>query len=144
VKQQQAIAIRETAVGFGAFTTVKFQAEEIVGEVKGKIHDDPGYESDYCMDLGGDARLDPKPPFRYLNHSCEPNCELVLWKSRKKKGRKYSRLWVQALRKIRPGEELTIDYGWPAEDAIVCCCRSPRCRGWIVHADEVQRLNPRA
>jgi len=138
------VEIRDTEVGFGVFAGAAFELGEVVGEIKGKIHDDADYESDYCMDLGGDAKLEPKAPFRFLNHSCEPNCELVLWKKRKKKGRKYWRLWLQTLRAIEPGEEMTIDYAWPAESAIPCRCHSRRCRGWIVHPEEISQVMPHA
>jgi len=29
----------------------------------------------YCMDIGNGRVLEPHAPFRYVNHSCEPNCE---------------------------------------------------------------------
>jgi len=29
------------------------------------------------MELGSCSALEPDPPFRYVNHSCRPNCELV-------------------------------------------------------------------
>ena len=133
------IVIRETELGFGVFSFEEFAPHEIIGEIKGQIHDDD-HESNYCMDLGGDARLDPRAPFRFLNHSCEPNCELVLWKTRWEQDKQYSRVWLQAIHSISPGEELTIDYAWPAEQAIPCLCRSRHCRGWIVHPAEAGRL----
>ncbi len=42
---------------------------------------------------------------------------------------------------VHAGEELTIDYGWPAEVAIPCLCGSRHCRGWIVDPDEVELLS---
>ena len=35
------------------------------------------------------------------------------------------------------GEELTIDYAWPANAAIVCRCGAGTCRGWIVSPEEL-------
>ena len=43
-------------------------------------------------------------------------------------------------RTIYPGEEITIDYGWPAVSAIPCLCGSERCRGWIVNMEELPEL----
>ncbi|MDR0392282.1 MAG: hypothetical protein LBH59_10280, partial [Planctomycetaceae bacterium] len=43
-----------------------------------------------------------------------------------------SEIWVETLRDILPGEQLTIDYAWPAEKAIKCQCGCKKCRGWIV------------
>lgn len=57
---------------------------------------------------------------RFLNHSCQPNCELFFWETDDLTPN--DRLWLQALRPIEPGEELTIDYAWPADAAIRCAC----------------------
>lgn len=39
---------------------------------------------------------------RFINHSCRPNCEIDIRKRR---------IYVFALRAIKPGEELSYDYG---------------------------------
>lgn len=39
---------------------------------------------------------------RYINHACDPNCE-----SRIERGR----VFIYAIKRIEPGEELTYDYG---------------------------------
>jgi SET domain-containing protein len=65
---------------------------------------------------------------RFVNHACEPNCESVI---------ENSRVFIEALRTIEPGEELTYDYQIQREaddppdiDAIFACrCGSARCRG---------------
>ena len=134
------VEVRPTAVGQGLFARKRFAPDTIVGEITGDVVDDAEYGSDYCMHLEGDAKLEPDAPFRYLNHSCEPNCELVLWKSRQRQGRRYPRMWLQTLHAVKPGEELTIDYGWPADAAIPCQCESPRCRGWIVDEEDMPTM----
>jgi uncharacterized protein len=136
-KKQEVVYVKKSRVGDGLFAGVDFNPHDIVAEVRGVVMDDPDYESDYCIDLGSDAKLEPRPPFRFLNHCCEPNCELVLWKERRRGKRKYPRVWLQALHKIQPGDELTIDYAWPAEAAIPCQCDSRHCRQWIVHPDDL-------
>jgi len=68
---------------------------------------------------------------RFINHSCRPNCESVLQRGR---------IHIQALRRIRTGEELTFDYSLPrdkslgaAEDEIYPCrCGARICRGTIL------------
>ena len=139
-KSVTGVEVQETAVGQGLFATQRFGEEAIVGEVKGELIDDADYGSDYCMHLDDDAKLEPEGPFRFLNHSCQPNCELVIWKTRKTGGVRCPRLWVQTLKGVKNGEELTIDYGWPADAAIPCLCQSARCRGWIVDAKELKKL----
>jgi SET domain-containing protein len=107
--------------------------------MRGKITAGDAYDPNYCVDLGSRGVLDPQTPFRYLNHSCDPNCELLeSWV----KGEPH--LWVFALRRIRALEELTIDYGWPLESAIPCLCGSALCRGWIIDAEELARLREKA
>jgi hypothetical protein len=49
-------------------------------------------------------------------------------------------IWVETLRDILPGEELTIDYSWPASRAMPCACGSTKCRGWIVDPEELDEL----
>jgi SET domain-containing protein len=82
---------------------------------------------------------------RFVNHSCEPNCESVI---------ENRRVFIDALRTIEPGEELTYDYQIQREaddppdvDAIFACrCGSERCRGsmlWPPRRRAAQRRMPR-
>jgi uncharacterized protein len=65
---------------------------------------------------------------RFVNHACEPNCESVI---------EDRRVFIEAVRTIEPGEELTYDYQIQREvddppdvDAIFACrCGSAGCRG---------------
>jgi len=65
---------------------------------------------------------------RFINHACDPNCESVI---------ENRRVFIDALRAIEPGEELTYDYQIQREpddppdvDAIFACrCGSRHCRG---------------
>ena len=59
--------------------------------------------------------------FRYINHSCEPNTFMR---------RTDERAEFYALRDIRAGEELTLDYGDNHhEGRLACRCGAARCRG---------------
>ncbi len=49
-------------------------------------------------------------------------------------------IWVETLRPVAVGEELTSDYSWGLDRAIRCDCGSPNCRGWIVEAALLPRL----
>jgi uncharacterized protein len=68
---------------------------------------------------------------RFINHSCEPNCEAVDYDGR---------IFIEALRDIPPGEELFYDYAYELDEKITpslkkrypCRCGSPRCRGTIL------------
>jgi hypothetical protein len=61
------------------------------------------------MELAGGRLLDPAPPFRYVNHSCDPNCEIFYWEAEPGEIEE-ERLWMQTIRPINAGEELLIDY----------------------------------
>jgi SET domain-containing protein len=81
----------------------------------------------YCIDAareGNDAR--------YINHSCEPNCEAI---------QEGDRVFIFALRNIKEGEELTYDYRYEFDHTMrwsvarriyPCHCGAPSCRGTIV------------
>ena len=61
--------------------------------------------------------------FRFINHSCEPNTFMRRTKDRAE---------FYALRDIRKGEELTVDYEESHhEGRLRCRCGAARCRGWI-------------
>lgn len=61
--------------------------------------------------------------FRYLNHCCSPNTFTRLTGDRAES---------YALRRIRAGEELTVDYGLSHHDVqLPCQCGAAQGRGWI-------------
>ena len=133
---RSSISLRTTPAGKGAFARKRFRKGQSVGEMRGKVISGDDYDPDYVVDMGEVGVLEPAAPFRYLNHCCEPNCELVQWET---EGESALSIWVHALKTVRPDEQLTIDYGWPAEAAIRCLCGSVRCRGWVVDEAEVER-----
>lgn len=133
-------------VGFVSYGKGTFARRDIpqgtcLGPVTGRIFDDPGYTSEYCIDLGGPYSLEPAEPFRCLNHHCDPNCALYIvdWEDESRPGTVY----VEVLRDISKGQELTIDYQWSADGAIPCLCGSSNCRGWVVDLDQLEELQQR-
>lgn len=125
--------------GWGVFSLRSFRPEELVGPIEGTIVQDEDYESDYCMELGVDLSLEPSAPFRFLNHSCQPNCALIEFEVEYGQDRK-PELWVEVKSDIALGDQLTIDYGWPAHSPTPCTCGAPGCRGWIVAAEQVGEI----
>lgn len=95
----------------------------------------------YCLHLDGGLVIDGHrmgSDCRFVNHSCEPNCEMQKWSVNG-----LSRMALFAHRDIRPTEELTYDYNFslfnPAEGQ-VCKCESVNCRGVI--GGKSQRIRP--
>lgn len=68
---------------------------------------------------------------RFINHSCDPNCDAVIDEGR---------IYIESIRDVAPGEELTYDYAYvlperhspAAKRRYPCRCGSPRCRGTIL------------
>jgi SET domain-containing protein len=64
---------------------------------------------------------------RWINHSCNPNCEA---------DEEHDRIYIKALRNIKAGEELNYDYGLIIDEPYTpklkaeypCWCGSPHCR----------------
>ena len=79
---------------------------------------------------------------RYINHSCDPNCEAL---------DKGGRIFIHAMRTIRRGEELNYDYQFAAPGRItktlrefyVCHCGTKKCRGTILAVKPSQNGNGR-
>jgi uncharacterized protein len=135
---EQSVRVGSSHHGLGIFALREFSPNELLGPIEGQIMDDAQYESDYCMELGDHSALEPAPPFRYVNHSCHPNCDLI--ELHCNDDSESPQLWLKANAAIVAGEELTIDYAWPAEAATPCNCGCPDCRHWIVSAEELDRV----
>ncbi len=62
---------------------------------------------------------------RFINHSCEPNCE-IQWEN--------GRVWIAAIRDISSEEEVTYNYSFDLDDYqnFPCRCGSVQCVGFIV------------
>lgn len=131
------VRIHETTTGKGVFAVRPYPSTAVIGEITGELIRDRSYGSNYAFDLENGLQLEPFEPFRYVNHSCDPNCEFDWIDEVGDDGQRAPRLYLVAYRDIYPEEQLTIDYNWPAGNAVRCDCRSPLCRGWIVSEDEL-------
>ncbi len=68
---------------------------------------------------------------RWINHSCDPNCEA---------DEDDGRVFIKALRNIEPGEELSYDYGLIIDEPYTaklkaeypCWCGAKDCRGTLL------------
>lgn len=140
---QLGLSIRPTAVGKGVFAMKNYRKGQALGQVQGRVHDEDGdYDEDYVMAFGENSVLEPGAPFRFLNHSCEPNAELVELEPYDGSGP--STMWVYATRTIRADDQITIDYAWPIDAAIPCRCGASKCRGWVVDPAALATLLRRA
>ena len=68
---------------------------------------------------------------RWINHSCDPNCDAVI---------EDDRIWIETIRDVSPGEELAYDYAYvlperhtpAAKRRFPCRCGALRCRGTLL------------
>jgi SET domain-containing protein len=78
---------------------------------------------------------------RWINHSCGPNCEAT---------EENGRLFIDAVRHIAAGEEITIDYNLYLEarytlamkQTYACACRISQCRGTMLATKRKPRSTP--
>lgn len=134
------ISIRKTPVGKGVFAARQYRKSQVIGQMTGEIITNDNYDPDYVVDLGKVGVLEPAAPFRFLNHSCEPNAALIEYDPEPGEA---PTMWVETLRTIREGDQVTIDYGWPADSAIRCLCGAAKCRGWVVAESELPKVERR-
>ena len=85
-----------------------------------------GVEHDLNIDGGAKGNI-----ARWINHACDSNCDTY---------EKDKRIYVRAIRDIRPGEELSYDYAIEAGERLTktvkarwpCWCGTKKCRGTVL------------
>jgi hypothetical protein len=152
--------LRPSAIqGQGAFATrrirkgariIEYIGERITQEEADRRYDDEAMERHHTflfnLDDKGKNVLDAGTVHnesRYINHSCDPNCEALIDKGH---------IYIYALRNIEPGEELVYDYAYErtegmgpdSESLYVCRCGSPKCRGTILAPLKKERAPKKA
>ncbi|HWU75758.1 MAG TPA: SET domain-containing protein-lysine N-methyltransferase [Rhodanobacter sp.] len=146
------VARRSPIHGNGVFAVSAIARGERVIEYKGKLlsHDEAdelyaeGAETGhtFLFTLNDDYIIDANQggnSARWINHSCEPNCRAVVEESASGNPRR-DKVVIEAARNIKPGEELTYDYGIVLEIPHTarlkklwkCLCGSPRCSGTLL------------
>ncbi len=117
--------VKKSYAGLGLFTETPIKRRDFVIEYWGKIMSDEAVEkirggkyyfdiSDTPWTIDGSARTNLA---RYINHSCKPNCEAI---------QDGKRIFIYARRAIKPGEELSYDYGEGYMEGVIgkgnCLC----------------------
>jgi len=146
---------RSVIAGQGAFATrdirkgervIEYVGERITHAMADAKYDDGTMRSHHTFlfsvsrqtvidaSVGGNAA-------RFINHSCDPNCEAVIERSR---------VYIVARKPIAAGEELAYDYGYErdgsettADEARYACrCGTRKCRGTILAPKKPARRKP--
>jgi SET domain-containing protein len=137
-----ALILRSSAIhAVGCYTTTAIRKGRRVAEYSGprltRAQADQAYKNapiTYLFGLGdGSVVIDGQCMAMFINHSCNPNCE-----SSEEEGR----VWIQAIRDIAPGEEITYDYclyDGGGDEQARCNCGAKNCRGTMYSAEEIMR-----
>lgn len=114
----------------GCYTTTAIRKGARVAEYTGarlsKLEADVRYKGSpvtYLFGLGdGSVVIDGHGLAMFINHSCDPNCET---------SEVDDRVWIDAIRDIAPGEEITYDYCLydGGDEEAPCNCGAAQCRG---------------
>ena len=139
------IEVRKSKIqGRGVFATryirkgrriTEYLGEPITHDEADTRYDDRnGRHHTFLFILDDETVLDAKhggSDARYINHSCEPNCESVI---------EDGHIWIEALKAIPENGELLYDYQFEWQDEYdasdvryyTCRCGSETCRGTIL------------
>ena len=145
-KKTPRCAVRKSPIhGRGVFALTQIPKKSRIIEYKGELISDAEADRRYSrlhensphtmlFSVDGGLVIDATrrgSAARWINHSCAPNCEIE---------EENSRVFIEARRDIRPGEELTYDYNLQigerhtraAKRDHACFCGARRCRGTML------------
>ena len=82
------------------------------------------------FDIDGSVEWNPA---RFINHSCNPNAESDIVDDR---------VWIDAVKNIKKGEEIVYNYNYDLVDAFdnPCNCGGKNCLGYMVGDDHFKKL----
>jgi uncharacterized protein len=153
---QDYFEVRRSAIqGLGAFAlkrirkgtrVIEYTGERVSHAVADSRYDDAAMKrhTTYLFVVSGRTVVDATVAgneAKFINHSCDPNCESLI---------EGSRIYIEAIRTIQPGEELVYDYrfertGDPDEEKRYRCrCGAATCRGTILMPEEPKRARKTA
>ena len=140
------IQVRRSGVhGKGVFALAPIARDDFIIEYKGEVitwkealrrhpHDPKDPDHTFYFHIDDKHVIDAKfrgNAARWINHACNPNCEA---------DEVGERVFIKALRAIRPGEELFYDYGLIIDERyspklkkqFECRCGTRGCRGTML------------
>jgi hypothetical protein len=146
------VARRSAIHGNGVFALVPIRKGERLVEYKGRrrTHEDVDASDSGDVESGHtflftlndeyviDANFEGNSA-RWINHGCAPNCEAVLEEA-DGDDRRRDRVFIEATRDIKPGEELTYNYGITLDEphtarlkkVWACRCGARNCSGTML------------
>ena len=127
---RRSFRIGRSVTGLGLFATRPIKKREKIVEYKGpRVNAEEAVRLErrgnrYLYEINPRVTIDGSPRrniARYANHSCNPNAETYTY---------CGRVFIRALRTIKPDEEITYDYGNDYLKYVIgrSRCKCPRCR----------------
>ncbi|MDD3531539.1 MAG: SET domain-containing protein-lysine N-methyltransferase [Candidatus Pacebacteria bacterium] len=121
------VRVGRSSAGLGLFATRAFKKGERIIEYFGRtISKEEEYtsRSKYLFEVNSRKTIDGTTReniARYINHSCKPNCEPEIERGR---------VFIDAIKSIKKGEEFTYDYGEEYVDEHIkpYGCRCVKCK----------------
>ena len=121
------VVVKRSYAGLGLFATRSYKKGERVTEYSGRtLSKDEEYTSNskYLFEVNSRKTIDGatrRNVARYINHSCRPNCDPEI---------RRGHIYIEAIRKIKEGEEITYNYGEEYFDEHIKPngCRCAKCR----------------
>lgn len=112
VSKRKPYRVGRSRTGLGLFATKEIEKGTRIVEYFGPLLDcskpeHDAIENKYLFELNGRWTIDGsvrRNIARYANHACRPNAESDVYPRLKK-------VYIRAIKKIRPGDEITYDYG---------------------------------
>jgi uncharacterized protein len=122
---RNAYRVGRAKTGLGLFATKPIPKGKLFIEYAGRrrLNDDIKRENRYMFEVNSKWTVDAVNrchPARYANHSCRPNAESDIIRGR---------VYLRARKLIKPGDEITYDYGKDYFDAFIKPhgCRCEKC-----------------
>ena len=112
--------VGRSRTGLGLFATKPIKKRTIIAEYKGRRVTNEVADrleergSRYMYELNSRWTVDGSSRnnvARYANHSCRPNAESDVIRGPRAQGRKGGMVIIRAIKNIKPGDEITYDYG---------------------------------
>lgn len=152
-KVNELIEVRESTIqGRGVFARkriqpgrkiIEYTGERISSDEVDRRYDDENMERHhtFLFEVDDDVVIDAAVggnEARFINHSCEPNCEAI---------QEDDQIYIYSKRNIQPGVELAYDYQYDLDEPLTpelirrypCYCGAAKCRGTILKPKRKRR-----
>lgn len=108
MKEIKKLLIKKSATGLGLYSNIQIKKGEFIIEYTGKMltsEEANNKGGKYLFEINSRWTVDGSDRnnlARYINHSCRPNCEVII---------KNKHIMIYAVKNIKLGEELNYNYG---------------------------------